>query len=181
MPWPFLSSTPCRFPRGNRQGRQTTPGHDENRSVNNLADFAVDGHVWALTSFTERVQTWRVGSDRYCTRRDAEGTFTTFAGVSPNLTATVPAGLTGTFEWTIYHNVTGDLMPTVPTSGYIGEVDAGCQSDGSCANTAWGLGGLLFPNGVRTARIPWATAVYDAGAHGVFTQNNEGAFGDITE
>ena len=74
MPWPFLSSTPCRFPRGNRQGRQTTPGHDENRSVNNLADFAVDGHVWALTSFTERVQTWRVGSDRYCTRRDAEGT-----------------------------------------------------------------------------------------------------------
>ena len=161
-------------------GAKQPPVVNVTRSVRNLTDFAVDGHVWALTSFEERIQIYRVGVDRYCTRRDAQGTFATFAGASPNLTGTVPAGLTGTFEWTIFHNVTGDLMPTVPVSGYIGEVDARCQPDGTCADTAWRLGVLFFPNGLQAARIPWASAVYDAGANGVFTQNNDGAFGDIT-
>ena len=49
----------------------------------NAADFGADGHVWALDAARESIQIWQIGSNTYCFKRQDIGTFTTFAGVSP--------------------------------------------------------------------------------------------------
>ena len=87
---------------------------DVTRSFRNLADFGVDGHVWALDSFEDRLRIWRVGTDRYCVRRDMEGTFETFAGPSPNLTGTVDEGISGTFTGTVIFTNTADSCRRSP-------------------------------------------------------------------
>jgi hypothetical protein len=153
---------------------------DVTRSIRNVPDFGVDGHIWALDSFEDRLRIWRVGTDRYCVRRDLEGTFETFAGPSPNLTGTVDQGITGTFTGTIMFTNTAEFLPQVPVSGYLGEVDAGCSQDGSCTTTVPSVVALYFPNGPRTFRFFWREAVFDGGSHGTFIQNADGNFGDIT-
>lgn len=153
---------------------------DVTRSIRNLADFGVDGHVWALDSFEDRLRIWRVGTDRYCVRRDLEGTFETFAGPSPNLTGTVDEGITGTFTGTVMFTNTAEFVPQVPVSGYLGEFDADCSHDGSCSGTLPSVVDLYFPDGPRTFRFFWREAVFDGGSHGTFVQNADGNFGDIT-
>src|SRR5437867_2370912 len=49
----------------------------------NGADFGADGHVWALDAARESIQIWQIGTNTYCLKRQDIGTFTTFAGVSP--------------------------------------------------------------------------------------------------
>ena len=61
----------------------------------NSADFGADGHVWALDAARESIQIWQIGTNTYCFKRQDIGTFTTFAGVSPEGTGTVSAGVTG--------------------------------------------------------------------------------------
>ena len=63
----------------------------------NSADFGADGHVWALDTARESIQIWKIGTNTYCFKRQDIGTFTSFAGVSPEGTGTVrsaasPAG-----------------------------------------------------------------------------------------
>jgi hypothetical protein len=152
---------------------------DVTRSIRNLADFGVDGHVWALDSFEDRLRIWRVGTDRYCVRRDLEGTFETFAGPSPNLTGTVDEGIIGTFTGTVMFTNTAEFLPQVPVSGYLGEFDAACSQDGSCSGFP-SVVDLYFPDGPRTLRFFWREAVFDGGSHGTFVQNADGNFGDIT-
>ena len=153
---------------------------DVTRSIRNVPDFGVDGHIWALDSFEDRLRIWRVGTDRYCVRRDLQGTFETFSGPSPNLTGTVDQGITGTFIGTIMFTNTAEFLPQVPVSGYIGEVDAGCSQAGSCTTPVPSVVALYFPNGPRTFRFFWREAVFDGGQHGTFIQNADGNFGDIT-
>ena len=61
----------------------------------NSADYGADGHVWALDAARESIQIWQVGTNTYCLKRQDIGTFTTFAGVSPEGTGTVSSGVTG--------------------------------------------------------------------------------------
>lgn len=153
---------------------------DVTRSIRNVPDFGVDGHIWALDSFEDRLRIWRVGTDRYCVRRDLVGTFETFAGPSPNLTGTVDQGITGTFTGTVMFTNTAEFLPQVPVSGYIGEVDAGCSQDGSCTARVPSVVDLYFPGGPITFRFFWREAVFDGGPNGTFIQNADGNFGDIT-
>src|SRR6476646_10525431 len=53
--------------------------------LRNWADIGTDGHVWALTDDIVRIRVWQVGTDHFCVRRDIDGAFRSFAGVSPNL------------------------------------------------------------------------------------------------
>src|SRR6188508_673039 len=66
-------------------------------TFHDLVDFGADGHVWALTAGRASMQIWQVGTNTYCVKRDYHGTFTTFAGVSPEGTGTVSGGVTG--QW----------------------------------------------------------------------------------
>src|SRR5262245_42918352 len=64
----------------------------------NSADFGADGHVWALDAALESIKIWQIGTNTYCLKRQDTGTFTTFAGVSPEGTGTVSGGVTGVWH-----------------------------------------------------------------------------------
>jgi hypothetical protein len=98
---------------------------------------ARDGHVWANFAYTQHLRVWSVGAHQFCVRKDTEGTWTSIAGPSPGLTGTISDGLTGTFTDTTYLEWTGTLSSTAPTSGYLGEVDAGCTAVDVCADDSF--------------------------------------------
>ena len=68
---------------------------DVSDTARNVADYGADGHVWALDDFTETIQIWRVGANAFCMQRHDVGSFTSFAGPSPEGTGVVRAGVTG--------------------------------------------------------------------------------------
>jgi hypothetical protein len=140
---------------------------DVTQDVSHDLDVA-RGLVWALSSDHRRIQIWRVGENHYCVQRDFEGTFETFAGTSPNRTGTVSAGVTGAVSGVDYAVFSGEFAPQAPTSGYIGAVDFGCTSTGTCANRV-GVGVLFFANGFQSIHLDWGRFEYDGGSHGTFT------------
>jgi hypothetical protein len=155
------------------------PVVDVTLQILNVDDVGLDGHVWALDDIDQRMRIWQTGSNRYCVRLDDVGTFTTFAGVSPNLTGTVSEGVTGTVETTSYLRATGTFAPTVPTTGHIGTVDADCQQDGTCATFGYRFTNLYFSR-VDARSFGWYSATYDGGSHGLMVQSTDGNSGDIT-
>jgi hypothetical protein len=107
------------------------------------------------------------------------GTFTTFAGLSPEGTGTVRAGVTGTFDGTTYFRIYGKFAPTVPTTGFLGNFDAQCQQDGTCAGPILSIRGSYFPTGYQNVDLGAFTVTYDGGACGTWLQSNSGDTGDI--
>jgi len=148
-------------------------------TAENSADFGVDGHVWALDAGTRWIRIWRLGGDAYCLQIHDVGTFTTFAGLSPEGTGTVRGGVTGSFEGTAYLRIYGTFAPTVPTTGFVGNFDAQCSRDGTCAGPFPSIRRLYFPSGFRYVDGGAFTATYDAGACGTWFQTNSGDTGDI--
>jgi len=57
-------------------------------TAENSADTGPDGHVWALDAGARFIRIWRLGGDAYCLQIHDVGTFTTFAGLSPEGRAT---------------------------------------------------------------------------------------------
>jgi len=146
-------------------------------TAENSADYGADGHVWALDAGTRFIKIWRLGGNAYCLYYHDVGTFTTFAGLSPEGTGTVPAGVTGTFDGTLYLRIYGTFAPTVPTTGFIGNFDAQCGQDGTCAGSIPNSR-VYFPSR-RYLDIGAFTAAYDGGACGNWYQANSGDTGDI--
>ena len=151
---------------------------DASATFRNLADFGADGHVWALDQGTSYIQLWRVGTNAYCLKRHDVGQFTSFAGVSPEGTGTIPAGVTGSFDGTVYLRIYGKFAPTVPTTGYIGDFDAQCQQDGTCLGTFARPSRLYFSqvNFVDPGAFVFTA---DGGACGTWIQTTSGNTGDI--
>jgi hypothetical protein len=145
-------------------------------TTKNTHDFAADGHVWALDNYTETIQMWRVGANAYCAHVHSVGSTTTFAGVSPEGTGFVPAGVTASFEGEFFVTVHGTFEPTVPTTGFIGDFDGLCDQS-ACAGTLPNLN--LFFSKINSQRYGWYHAHFDAGACGVWDQSVEGDTGDI--
>jgi hypothetical protein len=156
-----------------------TPVVDSHFTAENSADTGPDGHVWALDGGTRYIRIWSLGGDAYCLQIRDVGTFTTFAGLSPEGTGTVPAGVTGTFDSTSYLRAYGKFAPTVPTTGSLGNIDAQCQQDGSCANPIPSIRASYFPSGYKHLDFGAFTATYDGGACGTWVQTNSGDTGDI--
>jgi hypothetical protein len=139
---------------------------DVTEHLQNWADTGVDGHVWALTDAVVRIRVYNVGSNHFCVQRDIHGSFRTFAGVSPNLTGTVNAGVTGTENGTDWAVITGPWAPRVALSGFVGDFDLGCTQAGVCALQR-GPGYLFFADGFQALHVRQFAIVYDGGAHGV--------------
>jgi hypothetical protein len=152
---------------------------DVTLTVENLADLASDGHVWALDDYVEHVQVWRTGQKLYCVRREAVGTWVSFAGVSPAGTGTISAGLTGTLHGVRYLRLSGEFDPAYPTSGYIGVFDAQCGADGSCSGPEPRMSLLYFPR-IYNIDFGWYDFVATSDADGTWHQSPDGDTGDIT-
>jgi hypothetical protein len=139
---------------------------DITEHLRNWADTGIDGHVWALTEDDVRVRVWQIGTNHFCVRRDIHGTFRSFAAVSPNLTATVSAGTTGTEDGTDWAVITGAWAPQVPLSGFVGDFDLGCNQAGECAIHR-GPDTSSSPTAFRLSSLggsPWCTTAERTGS-----------------
>ena len=143
----------------------------------NLSDLGADGHVWALTAGRASMQLWQVGTDTYCVKRQYMGTFTTFAGVSPEGTGTVSAGVTGRWNGEIVALIHGTLAPKVATSGFVGDFDGQCQQDGTCLGSMFNP--RLYFSSIDSFEFFVFGATYAGGACGVWRQSLDGDTGDI--
>lgn len=147
---------------------------------------ARDGHMWARFSYTQHLRIWAVGGGHYCVRKDFEGTWESVAGLSPGLTGTVSDGLTGTFHGTEHWKWTGRLAPIAPTSGHLGEVDAGCTAVDVCADDSYLIvTKYYFSQGTKSCKTLLAAMEVDGGEHGhislrIDREKKVSATGDIT-
>jgi hypothetical protein len=148
-------------------------------TAENSADSGPDGHVWALDNGSRFIRIWRLGGDAYCLQIRDLGSFTTFAGLSPEGTGTLRGGTTGSFAGTSYLRVYGKFTPTVPTTGFLGNFDAQCQQDGTCARPILSIRSSYFPSGYQHIDGGAFTVTYDDGSCGTWTQTNSGDTGDI--
>ena len=128
---------------------------------------------------TRFIRIWRLGGDAYCLQIHDVGTFTTFAGLSPEGTGTVRGGVTGTFDGTLVARLYGKFAPTVPTTGSLGNFDLQCGQDGTCAVPFPSIRRLYFPSGYQNVDVGAFTFAYDGGACGNWYGSNSGDFGDI--
>jgi hypothetical protein len=143
----------------------------------NSADYGADGHVWALDAARESIQIWKIGTNTYCFKRQDIGTFTTFAGVSPEGTGTVPGGVTGRWYGELVIVIQGPFAPKVATSGFVGDFDLQCQQDGTCLGPAFNA--RAYFSSFDSLRFLTFDATFEAGACGVWRQSIDGNTGDI--
>jgi hypothetical protein len=144
----------------------------------NAADYGADGHVWALDAWTAYIRIWRLGGDAYCAQIHYLGTSTTFAGLSPEGTGTVPGGVTASVDGNRYERINGTFAPTVPTTGFIGNFDPQCGQDGTCAGSLPGPAHLYF-SPFRYAAWGAFAFTYDAGVCGTWFQSTSGDTGGL--
>jgi len=145
----------------------------------NDADFGADGHVWALDAGTFSIRIWRLGGDAYCVKLHEVGTFTTFAGLSPEGTGTLSAGVTGFIDGTYYRRYYGTFAPTVPTTGFIENLDRQCQQDGTCAVPGASIASFYFSPFHNAVGGFAFTYTADDGGCGTWVQTTSGDTGDI--
>jgi hypothetical protein len=143
----------------------------------NGADFGADGHVWALDAARESIQIWQIGTNTYCLKRQDIGTFTTFAGVSPEGTGTVSGGVTGRWYGEIVVVIQGTFAPTVATSGFVGDFDRQCQQDGTCLLPEFGARNYI--SNITSVQFLTFSATFAGGPCGVWRQSISGNTGDI--
>ena len=143
----------------------------------NGADFGADGHVWALDAARESIQIWQIGTNDYCLKRQDIGTFTTFAGVSPEGTGTVSGGVTGRWYGEIVALLHGTFAPTLPTLGFVGDFDLQCGQDGNCVTSFNAR--RYFSSFSAPPQILTFSAVFAGGTCGVWRQSVDGDTGDI--
>jgi hypothetical protein len=145
----------------------------------NVADIASDGHVWALDSYLQHVQVWKLGQKHYCFRIEYEGTWTSFAGVSPGGTGTISEGITGTFYGMRILRLTGEFNPQYPLSGHVADFDWQCEADGTCTGPRPSPGMYFSP--ITSVNSTWYEFHATSATNGSWHDTTYGDFGDITD
>ncbi|MGZ4314237.1 MAG: hypothetical protein ACXVRS_00240 [Gaiellaceae bacterium] len=150
-------------------------------TVENTFDYGADGHIWALDAYTASIQIWRLGGNAYCVKVNSVGTSTTIAGLSPEGTGYVRAGVTASADGGWYERIYGKFAPTVATTGFIGNFDNQCQQDGTCAGAPPPSVEQLYFSPIRYVDYGAFTFTADASAVGCGTwfQSTSGDTGDI--
>jgi len=143
----------------------------------NGADFGADGHVWALDAARESIQIWQIGTNTYCLKRHDVGTFTTFAGVSPEGTGTVSGGVTGQWSGEVVAVIHGTFAPKFATSGFVGDFDRQCQQDGTCLLPDFNA--RAYFSSIDSVQFLAFSATFAGGPCGVWRQSIDGDTGDI--
>ncbi len=145
----------------------------------NVADFASDGHVWALDTYLQHVQVWCLGQKYYCFRIEYEGTWTSFAGVSPGGTGTISEGITGTFHGLRILRLTGEFNPQYPLSGHVADFDWQCGADGTCTGPRPSPGMYFSP--ITNVISTWHEFHATSATNGTWHDTKYGYSGDITD
>ena len=104
----------------------------------NNYDSGVAGNAWANDTINRHLQVWQVDAGVYCVAVNDNGSFVTFAGLSPNNTGTVSAGIEGVINGGYYTNAfsgTLDPSPAYATRGYLGSFDLECSNAYTCTGT----------------------------------------------
>lgn len=150
------------------------------QKVTNDADSAVGGTYWALDDITRQIQVWQTDTNTFCATVQYEGSFTTFAGDSPQDTGTVAADITGTIHGGYTATFEGTLAssPADKTHGNIGTVDYRCDQTGNCQGYVDWVG-VYFP-GYTNFTQPWWGWIYRTPHNGTWVNAVSGNSGDIT-
>jgi hypothetical protein len=102
-------------------------------------DTTAAGTNWAFDDYTRVLRVVRKAAYRYCASSTYAGTFTTIAGPSPGGTATLPAGIRGTFRGSSVTTFRASAtLAGKRTRGDLGTKDFRCTSadtKGRCAGT----------------------------------------------
>ena len=147
-------------------------------TAENSADTGPDGHVWALDAGTRFIRIWHLAGDAYCMQLRDVGTFTSFAGLSPEGTGTVRGGVTGSSTVRLTIASTERSRRRFPRPGRSVNFDVQCSQDGTCAGAIPSASRSYFSP--RRHLDPGAfTVTYNGGACGNWYQSNSGDTGDI--
>jgi len=144
----------------------------------NDADFGPAG-PWALDAGTFSIRIWRLGGDAYCLQEHEVGTFVTFGGLSPEGTGTVRSGVVGSIDGTYTDRLYGRFAPTVPTTGFLGNLDRRCGEDGTCLTPVFSVRQSYFPSGYQHVDGGALDFTRAGGACGTWHQTSSGDTGDI--
>lgn len=104
------------------------------QDVANDVDSGFHGY-WAQDNYTRQVQIWQIDTNTFCAVVRYEGSFETFAALSPGAGSPLAAGITGTLTGGYSGTLTNATLkadPDYATSGHIGTFDYGCSQSGSC-------------------------------------------------
>ena len=108
-------------------------------AVQNDVDTGLRGNNWAFDDYVRTLRVVSKGKGLWCAGSSYNGTFTSIAGASPAGTATIPAGIRGTFQGSSVTTFRGTFAPRGQrTRGSLGTYDFQCTSDavkGQCAAT----------------------------------------------
>jgi len=154
------------------------------QKVVNDDDSGVGGNAWAKDDFVRQIQVVQTGVGTFCATVSYQGTFTTLAGLSPQNTGTIAAGVLGAFQGGYISNFTATLSanPTARRQGNIGTYDYQCDGSFNCPGYVdWTT--LYFNNGAGAAvDFGWWGWVYHAGNNGSWVNEiaPPGNSGDIT-
>jgi hypothetical protein len=149
--------------------------------VLNDDDSGVAGNAWALDDFVRQIQVVDMGGGTFCATVKYQGSFTTFAGISPGGTGQVGAGVVGTFEGGYASTVFSATLKSTPGArvrGSIGTFDYACDAAFNCPGAVdWTT--LYFDN-VSGFDLAWWGWTYHAGNNGSWVNAISGNTGDIT-
>lgn len=141
-------------------------------------DSRVGGGYWAQDAITRNIKIWETGEGSFLAIITDVGTFTSWAGPSPNATGTIGDGVTGTIIGGYTVTMNGNFSPSAATSGHLGTFDYGCDQAGNCPN-ALDWRNLFFSSWSGFSYQSWGWT-YDTCGNGSWNNAAGGNSGDIT-
>lgn len=137
---------------------------DVTHKLFNDPDSSITGHNWANDSYNKHIQVWRTGTNSFCAIVHYEGSFTTVAGNSPQNTASISAGITGTSEGGYRALFTGTLNPSPaePAFGNLGVFDYGWNGTDAGANNLTPFDWSQVYFGTDNLNLVWWGWIYRA-------------------
>lgn len=166
----------------------TTPAHANSCTIapvmnmSNVADSGVNGNWWGRDAFSMSGTFCATGSpNQYNLTTVRTGSFSTFAGDSPDGTGSVGEGVTGSMTGTAYLVVNGTLKSPLPTN--LPPMDLGCTSASCNAVSSYEtyLAQLFEPGFTYTFNEDWGTFTYTTCDNSQMWVNAaSGNTGDIT-
>jgi hypothetical protein len=114
-----------------------------------------------------------------CFRIEYEGTWTSFAGVSPGGTGTISEGITGTFYGMRILRLTGEFNPQYPLSGHVADFDWQCGADGTCTGPRPSPGMYFSP--ITNVNSTWYEFHATSASNDTWHDTKYGYSGDITD
>ena len=148
------------------------------RDIAGHADAGLGGNAWAIDKYEERIVIRRVSTNVYCVAVQQNGAFVTTGGPSPGGTSFVSAGRTGTMMGSYKTNhFSAKFRPLVPTLGYIGRFEFGCDASFTCPGAVNWL--TLYFKDVSGFALDYWQWGYQTIDGQIWANRSYGSYGDI--